>query len=228
MAMISAVLFFLGQNKFLSVLFIAILFGLLGTLLARITKNRIWHALWIIGFVLGVLNVFFMSSLNAVFLANFGVAGKAVITHAQRTNSQLNNQFTWAYDAVMTTADGRDVGTGFDTMSANIYPPRNRIDVPPVGERFVIRYIPGFERNIVIMRDESPFGRRQQVQDALVSVERARGRWQASPANPDFKADYRNVLRSFLGNYKQDLPAGQAAFYRDELGRLDGTMPSSR
>jgi hypothetical protein len=36
-------------------------------------------------------------------------------------------------------------------MSASIYPIRNRILIPPENEPFVAKYIPGFERNIVIM-----------------------------------------------------------------------------
>jgi len=45
-------------------------------------------------------------------------------------------------------------------MSASIYPIRNRILIPPENEPFVAKNIPGFERNIVIMSDESDYGKR--------------------------------------------------------------------
>jgi hypothetical protein len=64
--------------------------------------------------------------------------------HSQETNSQLNDQYIWDYDAVLKTADGRDVVIRFNTMSASIYP--NRIVIPPENEPFVAKYIDSFRR----------------------------------------------------------------------------------
>ncbi|WBY09036.1 hypothetical protein PIB19_06580 [Sphingomonas sp. 7/4-4] len=126
----------------------------------------------------------------------------------------------WEYDAVVRTADGRDVKTGFDTMSASLYPPRNAIEIPPKGERFVVKYIPGFERNIAILRDESPFGKRLLVQEALKPVERAAAQVEASPDNVDFRREYREAIEKFLARHADSVPPELIARYRNELNRL--------
>jgi len=117
---ISALLYFLSQHSLLSFPLIT-LFGLaVGAGMARWRKNPAWLALGIVGLVAGMINVFTGSSINAVFLNAYGTYGSAVVTHAEETSSQLNDQYIWAYDAVIKTADGRDVKTSFDTMSASL------------------------------------------------------------------------------------------------------------
>lgn len=221
MTVLSAIFYFLSQHSLLSYpLLILFWFGV-GVLIAIRTRRPGWLLLGIFGFVGGMINIFTASSINALFLNAFGTVGSAVITHAEETSSQLNNQNIWRYDVVMTTADGRDVKTGFDTMSASLYPPRNRIDIPPTGERFVVKYIPGFARNIALMRDQSPFGRRLLVQEARIPVDRAANQLAASPANPDFQAEYRDALRTFLTAHAADAPAPLVNEYRTALAALE-------
>jgi hypothetical protein len=114
------------------------------------------------------------------------------------------------------------VKTGFDTMSASLYPPRNAIQIPPKGERFVVKYIPGFERNIAIMRDESSFGKRLLVQEALKPVERAAAQVEASPDNAEFRREYREAIEKFLAGHADNAPPDLIARYRNELQRIRG------
>ena len=220
MAVLSAIFHFLSQHSLLSMPLIALLGLGLGFVLSRMTGNPAWYGMGVLGFVGGMANVFAASSINALFLNAFGTYGTAMVTNAEETSSQLNEQNIWRYDAVMTTADGRDVKTGFDTMSISLYPPRNEINVPPTGERFVVKYIPGFERNIAVMRDESAFGQRLLVQEARGPVEKARNQFKASPDNPDFRAEYRTTLSAFLKEYGASAPKGVVAEYRRELAAL--------
>jgi hypothetical protein len=219
-AALSSIFYFLSQHSLLSMPLIVLLFLGIGFLLSRMTGNPVWYGMGILGFVGGMVNVFAASSVNALFLNAFGTYGTAMVTNAEETSSQLNDQNIWRYDAVMTTADGRDVKTGFDTMSISLYPPRNAIEVPPTGERFVIKYIPGFERNIAVMRDESAFGQRLLMQEARVPVEKARNQLRASPDNPDFRAEYRAALRAFLKDYGSAAPESVVEEYRRELAAL--------
>jgi len=220
MIMLSAIFYFLSQHELLSMpLFVLAGLGA-GALIARFSGNGAWFGLGGVGFVFGMINIFTGSMVNAVFLNAYGTHGSAVITHAEETNSQLNDQNIWAYDVVMKTADGRDVKTGFDTMSASLYPDRNAIDIPPPGERFVIKYIPGYERNIAIMRDESPFGKRLLVAEARVPVDRAAAQLAASPDNEAFKQEYREALRLFLARHQDDAEPGLIAHYREALDAL--------
>ena len=221
MPVLSAILHFLSQHSLLSMPLIILFWLGIGALLARLWRNAGCLALGVVGFVLGMVNVFAASSINALFVNAVGTRGSAVIVHAEETSSQLNDQNIWRYEAVLRTADGRDVKFGFDTMSASLYPPRNEIEIPPVGERFVVKYTPGFERNVAILRDESPFGKRRLVQEAREPVERARQQLLASPDNADFKAEYRAALQTFLSRHAADAPPGLTDQYRRELVRID-------
>lgn len=220
MAVLSAIFYFLSQHSLLSMPLIVLLFLGFGFLLSRMTGNVGWYGIGVLGFVGGMVNIFAASSINALFVNAFGTYGTAMITNAEETSSQLNDQNVWRYDAVMTTAEGRDVKTGFDTMSISLYPPRNEINVPPTGERFVVKYVPGFERNIALMRDESAFGQRLLVQAARGPVEKARNQLKASPDNPEFVAEYRAALGAFLKDYGPGAPKGVVEEYRRELAAL--------
>jgi hypothetical protein len=156
MASLSAFFYFISQHSILAFPLWIIAGFALGAAASVLRKSCAWLGLGAVGFVVGFANIFLGSAVNAIFVNANGTYGTAVITQARETNSQLNDSNIWEYDVVMKTADGRDVKTGFDTMSASLYPPRNAIEIPPTGERFVVKYIPGFERNIAIMRDESP------------------------------------------------------------------------
>lgn len=220
MVVISAILFFISQHSLLS-LPLWILAGLaLGGALTALFRKPGWMALGVIGFVIGIANIFVGSMVNAIFLNAYGTYGTAVITQEEETSSQLNDSNIWEYDAVVRTADGRDVKTGFDTMSASLYPPRNAIQIPPKSERFVVKYIPGFERNIAILRDESPFGKRLLVQEALKPVERAAAQVEASPDNADFRREYREAIEKFLSRHADSAPPELVARYHNELDRL--------
>lgn len=220
MAIVSAIFYFLSHHPFLSWPLIILFWFGAGCLMARWRKKSGWMLLGVFGMVGGMLNLFTGSMINAVFLNAFGTYGSAVITHEEETNSQLNEQYIWAYDVVVRTADGQDVKTGFDTMSASIYPWRNSIYLPSKGDRFVVKYIPGFERNIAIMRDESRYGRVQIMAQAREPVERAIAQLEASPHNTEFQQEYREELEKFLAGYADEAPPSVVAAYRARLAAL--------
>ena len=172
-----------------------------------------------------MVNVFAGHVANALFLNAYGTLGSAVVTYEEETSSQLNDQNIWAYDAVVKTADGEDVVAEFDTMSATIYPIRNEIRVPPVGERFVVKYIPGLARNFVIMSDLSDYGRRQVINEDRGLVEKAAMQFAASPKNPAFVVDYHEALTAFLNAHRYD---ADPALVSDYQARLDALALSRR
>jgi len=227
MTVLAAIFYFLGQHSVLSLPLLTLLGVAVGAGLARWRRHNAWYALGVVGFVLGMANVFTGAMANAAFVNAFGTYGSAVITHAEQTSSRLNEQNIWTYDAVLTTADGRDVKISFDTLSASLYPVRNEIELPPTGERFVVKYMPGYERSVAIMRDESPFGKRSLVQRARAPVERAKAQLAASPGNAGFRQEYREALRQFLDTYQDDAPPGLAEHYRYELQVLGRPAPGT-
>jgi len=201
MAVLSAVLYFLTRQPFWA---FALLCGLgvgLGWLWGRRRGRGWWGGIGIGFLLLAQANLFAGRYLNAWFLNAVGTQGTAVVTGSQRTSAKLNNSPVYAYAAVLRTADGREVEVAFDTVSAAIHPVRNAILIPPKGERFLARYVPGFERNIVILSDRSDYGRRQALVEDRVAVDQAAAQFAADPDNPTLRAEYREALRAFLAQH---------------------------
>jgi hypothetical protein len=221
MSILSAILYFITQHSVLGIF----LFPLVGLVFAMVMSEASGHKLWysviVVFFLLGIFNVFGGHMLNAAFINAFGTVGSAVIVHSEETNSTLNDQYIWAYDAVLKTVDGQDVETSFDTMSASIYPIRNAILIPPEGETFVAKYIPGFERNIAIMSDLSDYGKRRLINEDTQPVSKAAAKYAVSPANQTFIEEYRVALRSFIAQHAGDAEPELIDEYKRRLAKLD-------
>lgn len=219
----SAFFYMLAHHPFWSWLGLILLAMGLSYLLMRWTGKGWWLALVLTAFIGGQINIFTGHILNAWFLNAYGVRGTAVVVHAEQTNSTLNDQYISDYWAVMRTADGRDVKVEFDTMSASIYPIRNTILIPPQGQRFVTKYVPGFERNMAIMSDESDYGRRWVVQEARGPVDKAAAQLAVSPGNPEFVDEYRDELRRFLDEHRKDAEPALVEEFERKLSELGPT-----
>ena len=220
MTILSAILYFLTQHPLLSWPLLLLTGVVLARLMVLWRRRERWYLLILPFFLCGPLNIFTAHITNALFLNAFGVSGTAVITHAEETSSTLNDQNIWAYDVVLKTADGRDVVGQFDSMSASIYPITNAILIPPEGERFAVKYIPGFPRNFVIMRDLSPYGRKYVIGQDRAPVEKAAAQYAASPHNAAFIAEYRDALTGFLAKHRNDADPGLVRDYQERSNAL--------
>lgn len=220
MVAISAVLYFLAHHPFWS--FPLILFGAmaLGVLVSRWRGGGWWAWLTLAGFLFAQFNIFTGHILNAWFLDAAGTRGTAVIVDSRATNSTLNDSTVYEYDAVLKTADGRDVDISFDTMSASTWPIRNAILIPPQGAPFVAKYVPGFERNIAIMVDESDYGKVLLIAEDREPVQRAARRLEVSPGNPRYIAEYRAEVAKFLARHERALPEAEVETLRQSVRAL--------
>ena len=223
MQILSHVLYFLVHHPFWSFLLIMI-----GTSSASrlIGWRRPILCLFVVvfGFFFSLANIFAGHFFNALFLNAFGTPGTAVVVQSEQTNSTLNDQYIWDYHAVMKTADGRDVKFTFDTMSASIYPLRNAILIPPERETFVVKYIPGVEHNVVIMSDLSDYGKQRLVHQARAPVEKAAAQVAVSPTNPEFIAEYRDALQTFLRDYRNTANPALIKDYEQKLAALESAQ----
>lgn len=220
MTAISAILYFLTQHPFLAWPVLIFIGVVLSRWLAKRTGKDRWYGLILAFFIYGVMNLFVAHIFNALFLQAFGVEGTAIITHTEETNSTLNDQNIWEFDGVLKTADGQDVVVKFDTMSASIYPITNAIMIPPQGEMFVVRYIPGFPRNFVVMREQSSYGKRYQLAEDRGPVEKAAAQFAVSPGNKAFIAEYRSALAAFIDKHRHDADPGLIMEYQARLDAL--------
>jgi hypothetical protein len=225
MDILSAISYFFSHHALLAMPVIVILCGLLGVAIGQWKKQPLWAMLFLAGFFIGGINVFTSHIVNALFLNTVGVTGNAVIVHSTETNSMLNDRYIWEYDVVLKTADGRDVATKIDTMSASIYPVRNEILIPPEGQTFVVKYVPGFARNFVIMSDQSEYGKERLIQQDLQPVEKAAAQLAVSPDNPAFIEEYRAALRTFLNAHRNDT---DPELIHDYEQKLDSLGPSPK
>jgi hypothetical protein len=220
MPILSAILYFLSQHPLWSLLVISLSFLVLGIGLSMLRKHAGWSGLVIVGLLLAMANVFLGHIVNALFLNANGVVGTAAIVHAEQTSSTLNDQYIWDYDAVLRTADGQDVPFAFDTMTASIYPIRNEILIPPEGERFLVKYVPGFPRNVVILSDQSEYGKKLKIDEDFQPVQKAAAQLAFSPDNKAFLDQYRQALQQFIALHRNDADPALIASCEQKLAAL--------
>ena len=193
MQVLSALLYFLAQHSVIAILVI----NLIGFLLV------IWRfkiRILVFSFILSMLNFFVGNILNAWFLAKFGTNGTAIITSAEQTSSMMNEHYIWEYDVVIKTASGKAVESQFTTSNVSIYPIRNSIQIPSPNQTFVVRYIPGYEKNMVIMSDESEYGKRRINNENLKVVEKEKKKYEFSPETDEFRKSYIAAMRHYIDN----------------------------
>lgn len=220
MYILSAISYLSTRHALLAIPVIVILSGGLGVVMMLSRRQSAWLLLFVFGFVFAVINVFTGHVVNALFLNAVGVTGSAVIVHSTETSSTLNDRNIWEYDVVLKTSDGHDIATKIDDMTASIYPIRNEILIPPEGQTFVAKYVPGFDRNFVIMSDQSEYGKERLIRQDLQPVEKAAAQLAVSPANPAFIEEYRVALRTFINAHRDDADRSLISDYERKLEAL--------
>lgn len=217
MSFLSVCMYILAQHRLLLMFGLPLMCLVLALLQHRFCGKRWGYFLIPTAFTLGMVNMFTGQWVNGAFLNWFGTPGTAIIVDKRDAGWLLNEQRVDEYDVLVRTEDGRDVVAQFDDMSASIWPPRNLILLPALNDPFVVKYVPGFPRNIVIMSDESAYGKRWLLNDARRPVERARNLYEASPGNARFAREYRQALQDFLGAYGEVLSASDREQYEKRL-----------
>ncbi|MBT2623416.1 hypothetical protein J7E44_21900 [Chryseobacterium sp. ISL-6] len=197
MIFISKILFFTSHHGFYTVILLIIFF----CFLSFITKKW-WMLLPIIP--LSIANGFAGQFLNAWFLNKYGIESTAIITSDVETNSTLNDQYIHDYEAIVKKQDGKYVTTNFSTTSASIYPIENAIRIPQVNKTFPVKYIPGYEKNIVILYNESEEGKNLRQYEMQAPINTAKIKYEADPTNKEFIQEYISTLEAYLQVYNDE------------------------
>lgn len=194
MVLISKILFFTSHHGFYTVIILFLFFGLLSTL-----TKKAWFLIPIIP--LAILNGFGGQFLNAWFLNQYGVESTAIITSDVETNSTLNEMYIHDYEAIVKKQDGKYVSTFFSTTTASIYPIENAIRIPRLEQTFPVKYIPGYEKNIVILYNQSEEGKAVLKYSKLAPVNSARIKYEADKTNKEFIKEYISALEDYVQSY---------------------------
>ena len=194
MVIISKILFFTSHHGFYTVILLIIFFCFLSFL-----TKKWWLLLPIIP--LSIANGVAGQFLNAWFLNKYGIEGTAIITSDIETNSTLNEQYIHDYEAIVKKQDGKYVATHFSTTSAAIYPIENAIRIPQVNQSFPVKYIPGYEKNIVILYNESQEGKSLLQYEKQAPINTAKIKYEADPTNKEFIIEYIAALEDYIKIY---------------------------
>lgn len=197
MIIISKILFFASHHGFYTVIILFLFFGLVSWL----TKK----ALFLIPIIpLAILNGFGGQFLNAWFLNKYGIESTAIITSDVETNSTLNEQYIHDYEAIVKKQDGKYIDTFFSTTTAAIYPIENAIRIPQVNKTFPVKYIPGYEKNIVILYYQSDEGKMQNKYEKEAPIQKAKIKYEADPTNKEYLEEYISALEDYLKSYEDE------------------------
>lgn len=213
MILISKILFFTSHHGFYTVILLFLFFGLL----SYVTKKA-WFLIPIIP--LAILNGFGGQFLNAWFLNTYGVESTAIITSDVETNSTLNEMYIHDYEAIVKKQDGKYTSTFFSTTSAVIYPIENAIRIPRTEVPFPVKYIPGYEKNIVILYNQSEEGKAVERYSKLAPVNAARIKYEADKTNKEFVTEYISALEDYTASYDDEQYKAKLKELRQELEHL--------
>lgn len=212
MVLISKILFFTSHHGFYTVILLFLFFGLL----FYATKK----ALFLIPIIpLAILNGICGQFLNAWFLNTYGVESTAIITSDVETNSTLNESYIHDYEAIVKKQDGKYVTTFFSTTTAAIYPIRNSIRIPSQND-LPVKYIPGYEKNIVILYDQSKEGKILLENEKLAPVNSAKIKYEADKTNKEFIEEYISALKDYTDSYDDESSRLKIEELRKELKQL--------
>ncbi|GEN65637.1 MULTISPECIES: hypothetical protein [Chryseobacterium] len=214
MILLSKILFFTSHHGFYTVIIIILFFGLLSYL-----TRKAWFLAPILP--LAILNGFGGQFLNAWFLHKYGVESTAIITSDKETNSTLNDMYIHDYEAIVKKQDGKYVSTFFSTTSASIYPIENAIRIPRMEEPFPVKYIPGYEKNIVILYNQSIEGQMAVKYSKLAPVNSAKIKYEADRTNKDFIREYISALENYLNDYDDETYETKLKELKQELEQVE-------
>lgn len=213
MITLSKILFFTSHHGFYTMILLFVFFCLFSFL-----TKKWWFLLPILP--LGIANAFAGQFLNAWFLNKYGVESTAIVTSDVETNSTLNDQYIHDYEAIVKKQDGKYIDTFFSTTTASIYPIENAIRIPQVDQPFPVKYIPGYEKNIVILYEQSDEGKMQNKYEKEAPIHKAKIKYEADRTNKEFIKEYISALENYTESYNDENYKTKTEELKKELNQL--------
>jgi hypothetical protein len=207
------VIYFLATSTFLS-LFI----GFTG--LPIIIGLSVWLGRFVVfaAFipVLAFLCVFFGTEIATPIIHTYGEKGSATITGSYNTATVYNNHNVVGYHVLLKTADGKVVETSFEDDDFNIYPPKNSVVYPGVGDHFTVYYLRSFPQDFVIVdNDDSPWAKDLRCGRLRNDVQEANAKYEFDRSNTGYRSNYIGLINKLLDEKCVDDDDEVDAFHHD-------------
>lgn len=190
------VIYFFATSKFLT-LFIAIVavpivIGL------SVWKRRLAKYYAILP-VLAFANLFFGTDIAANVKHSYGEKGSATITGSYDTATVYNNHNVVGYHVLLRTTDDKVIETSFEDDDFNIYPPKNSVVYPGIGDHFTVYYLRGFPKDFVIVdNDDSPWARQLRCGRLRNDMKEANAKYEFDRSSSNYRADYIALINKLL------------------------------
>jgi hypothetical protein len=190
------IIYFLGTSPFLA-LFIAF------TSVPATIALGVWKRGFAIFFavipVLAFLGAFFGTDIAARILHAFGEKGSATITGTYGTSTVYNNHDVVGYHVLLKTADGKVVETSFEDDDFNIYPPKNSVVYPDVGDHFSVYYLRWFPKDFVIIdNDDSPWATALHCRHLNKELQEANAKYEFDRNSEAYRTAYIDSINKLL------------------------------
>ena len=194
------VIYFVTMSKFLVLFFI---FGILPILISlSVWKGRAWQTIgYAVIAVLALVSVFFGTGIAVGVVHAFGEKGAATITGSYGTSTVYNDHDVVGYHVLLRTADGKVVETSFEDDDFNIYPSKNAVIYPGVGDHFTVYYLRRFPDDFIIVdNDDSPWATALRCGKLRDAVQEANAKYEFDRGNTSYRTAYVAVINDLLDN----------------------------
>jgi hypothetical protein len=175
--------------------------------------------------VLAFLNLFFGTAVGVRTVHAFGEQGTATITGSYGTSTQYNNHNVVGYHVLLKAVDGKVVETSFEDDDFNIYPPKNAVTYPGVGDHFTVYYLRWFPHDFIIVdNDDSPWASALRCARLRDSVQEANAKYEFDRGNAAYRDGYIAEIKKVLAD-KCVTDKGEREEFRRDIRNVEAGQP---
>lgn len=207
------VIYFLATSQFLVM---GVSFTLLPFMIGlTIWKMRVMKYYFIVP-ILAVINMIFGTSIAVHTVHAFGEKGTATITGTYGTSTVYNNHNVVGYHVLLKTADDNVVETSFEDDDFNIYPPKNSVVYPDVGDHFSVYYLRRFPKDFIIVdNDDSPWASALRCRRLNKDMQEANAKYEFDRSSKRYRTTYIDAINKLLAEKCIDDNDEVDAFHHD-------------
>jgi hypothetical protein len=126
---------------------------------------------------------------------------------------------------LLRTADDKVVETSFEDDDFNIYPPKNSVVYPGIGDHFTVYYLRRFPQDFVIVdNDDSPWATALRCGRLRNDVQEANAKYEFDRTNANYRADYITLINKLLAEKCVDDDDEVEAF-RHDIENVEAGQP---